>query len=265
MIVWNQTRKRDRWGIKRQSPRSRDEVIRVEAEALRIVPEDLWRTARERLDAGRALYFARNKGRAFGRPPSSIDSPYLLTGLATCAVCGGSMCVLTRSHGHQRVPFWGCMVRKQRGRAVCPNTLEVPLEATDYAVLKAVEHDVLSVEVLETALAKALEALQPNVDHDSAEQTLRGELARIEAEVARLATAIAAGGELAALLAALQDRERRRIHLRGERPHLTVNAPPRTAARTWATFSTNCVGTLTTGRHYCGKRPDQRAAHCKAC
>jgi hypothetical protein len=104
-----------------------------------------------------------------------------------------------------------------RAGGVCPNTLEVPLDATETAVLKAIEHDILRVEVLETVLAKALAALQPSPDVLAGpELTLRDELARIDSEVAHLAGAIAAGGELAALLVALQERERRRVYLRGQ-------------------------------------------------
>jgi hypothetical protein len=45
---------------------------------------------------------------------------------------------------------------------------------------------------------------------------LRAELGQIDAEVGRLAAAIAGGGELPALLAAVQERERRRAQLRTE-------------------------------------------------
>ena len=45
---------------------------------------------------------------------------------------------------------------------------------------------------------------------------LRAELGQIDAEVGRLAAAIAGGGELPALLTALQERERRRVQLRTE-------------------------------------------------
>jgi len=217
VLVWNRSRKRDSWGQKRQRPRDESEWLRVETPALRIVSDELWQAAHAQLDGRRALYLATNKGRAFGRPASGVESPYLLTGLGTCGVCGGSMCVLTRSHGHQRVPFWGCMVRKQRGQAVCPNTLEVPLAATDHAVLKSVEHDLLNVAAVETALFKAMASFRPPDEVvESAERALREELALLSAEVDRLAAAIAAGGNLPALLALLQERERRRAHVRAE-------------------------------------------------
>jgi hypothetical protein len=109
------------------------------------------------------------------------------------------------------------MTYHPRGRVVCANNLEVPLEAADHAVLAAVERDVLPVEVLETALAKALDMLRPRpevIDDRAAE--LPAELATLEAEVARLAAAIAAGGKIPALLALVQARERRRAQVRAE-------------------------------------------------
>jgi Recombinase zinc beta ribbon domain len=49
-----------------------------------------------------------------GRPERSLDSPYLLTGFARCAICGGSLFVRRRtSRGHGRT-YYGCMYRHQR-------------------------------------------------------------------------------------------------------------------------------------------------------
>src|SRR5947209_17391226 len=98
-----------------------------------------------------------------------------------------------------------------RGGTICANTLEVQLADAEQAVLGAVERDVLNVAVLETALSKALGVLQAPAGAAAADRAvaLREELAGLDAEVGRLAAAIAAGGELPALLAALQERERR--------------------------------------------------------
>src|SRR2546426_207764 len=48
-IVWNRTQKRDPWGIKRQRARSESEWVRVAAPELRIIADDLWCAAHERL------------------------------------------------------------------------------------------------------------------------------------------------------------------------------------------------------------------------
>src|SRR4030095_1801077 len=48
VIVWNQTRKRDRWGQHRQHARPEGEWLRIPAPSLRIVSDDLWAGARAR-------------------------------------------------------------------------------------------------------------------------------------------------------------------------------------------------------------------------
>jgi hypothetical protein len=83
-------------------------------------------------------------------------------------------------------------------------------------VLAALAHDVLNVAVVETALYKAIATLRAPSDHEDRRGELREESARIGAEVARLAQAIAAGGEIPALVSAMQERERRRSYLRAE-------------------------------------------------
>ena len=114
-------------------------------------------------------------------------------------------------------PYFGCVGYHQRGRAICTNNLTAPLGDVDQAVLKALEHDLLRVEVFETSLAKALETLrQGPADQRARRQALREQLARLEAESGRLTTAIATGGDLPALVAALQERERLGASLRAE-------------------------------------------------
>ena len=118
-----------------------------------------------------------------------------------------------------------------RGRVVCANNLEVPLEATDHAVLTAVEHDVLRVEVLETALSKAMEPLQPAREVGDGPQEHRSARSSPgwRPRSAAWPHAIAAGGDLPALLALLQERERRRAYVRGELAGSTASGPPRRA------------------------------------
>ena len=170
--------------------------------------DEHWRAAHERLGASRALYLQSTGGVAYGgRPANGMDSPYLLTGQLTCGACGGTM--FAHRHGHQDRNFFVC---------VCTNGLEANMANADHAVLGAVEHDLLRVDVLETALQKAMEMLlrpQKNMTKGR-EHDLRAELARLDTEVARLAGAIAAGGDLPALVSALQKREQRRSQVRAE-------------------------------------------------
>src|SRR5262245_49954617 len=89
------------------------------------------------------------------------------------------------------------------------------MEPTDEAVLTSVERDLLRLEVLETSLAKAIDALRQRADVlEGHGAEVRDELARLEAEVGRLAVAIATGGTLSALLTALLEQERRLAQIR---------------------------------------------------
>ena len=217
-LVWNQRQTVVRGGrrVKRKRPES--EWVMLDIPDLRIVPDELWRSAHERLAASRTLYFQRLGQPVYTPPLNGMESPYLLTGLLSCGACTGTM--FAHRHGHKNRLFFSymCTHHHVRGRAVCKNGLEANTVRADAAVLDAVERDVLRVEVLETSLWKAMRGLQG--DNGSGPEVpargLAAELARLDAEVARLTAAIAAGGELSALLVGLQERERRRAYVRAE-------------------------------------------------
>ena len=209
VIVWNRTRKRDRWGQSRRMNRAEADWVRVDAPALEIVDEGLWAAAHRRLDAARQLYLKGTKGRPFGRPPVGSPSKYLLTNLAQCGVCGSSMKVRTRSHRHVRAKFYGCSGYHDRGRTVCPNGADVPMEDADLMVLEAVLDDVLTSDLVEEAVTEALRILQPDDGGEGQLVQLAKEMTRVEGERSRLANAIATGGDLDGLLVAMKDRESR--------------------------------------------------------
>jgi DNA invertase Pin-like site-specific DNA recombinase len=55
-ILWNTSRKRDRWGQQHQHARPQSEWLRVDAPELRIVSEALWRAAHAQLDTRQRQY-----------------------------------------------------------------------------------------------------------------------------------------------------------------------------------------------------------------
>ena len=158
-IVWNRTRKRDRWGQHRQHARPAEEWVEVNAPHLRIVPEALWTSVQARREERRARYLKGTLGKRYGRPGRDVDSKYLLSGFARCATCEGGMCVRSRSHRGRRRHFYGCTSYWQRGHTVCPNRLEVRMGDTDDAVLAAVAGVVLVPEVVDEVVAGVLAAL----------------------------------------------------------------------------------------------------------
>src|SRR4029450_10018582 len=126
--------------------------------------------------------------------------------MLTCGACGSSLEAVTRKHGRKRVPFYGCAGHARKGKHVCPNALVVPLSVTDEAVLQAVERGILNPNVVLEATRRAFEALSVDATADHRLKLERG-LKDTETELARLSQAIAAGGPLDTLLAAVRARE----------------------------------------------------------
>jgi site-specific DNA recombinase len=210
-IVWNQTRKRDRWGRTDATRRPESEWLSVQAPELRIVSDAMWTAARARLTKIKAQLIVNSKGR-IGRHTRDVDSVHLLTGFARCALCGASFYPLSRSHGSHRAFFYGCSANHKRGQAVCGNGFVMRKERIDDAVLKALGGDVLRPAVVSAVLDGVLDALKPAARGATLELT-RAELATVDREIDRLAEAIASGGPMDALLVALKARQARQAML----------------------------------------------------
>jgi len=209
-IAWNRTRKRNRWGIHKQAARPEGEWLNVSAPTLRIVSEDLWTAVHARLATVRAVYLTATGGQPFGRPALGGPSKYLLTNSASCGCCGGTLHVVSRSHGAYRKRFYGCAGFHERG--TCDNRADVPMAEADDILIEALLDDVLDDSMVVDAVDEALSLIQGN-RNDTADRAMAIEarLAAIEQERDRLAAAIASGGTLEALLSALQTRERERM------------------------------------------------------
>jgi site-specific DNA recombinase len=223
-VVWNQTRKRDSWGQKRQQAREAAEWIRQDRPELRIVPPELWQAAHARLDSAREDYARRNVGRAWGRPVSGMESKYLLTGLAQCALCGGGLFVHSRSHGGHRAHFYACSTYYHLGSTICRNSQVLPMPRIDAEVLAAFQEDLLNPAVLSRAIDKLADRLrhQPRATAERA-GILTGEAERLQVELARLTAALATGAALPSVLDAIREREDRRQVIAGELAGLHEN------------------------------------------
>jgi hypothetical protein len=194
-VTWNRTRKRNAWGIKHQTGRAEAEWVQLEVPALRIVPEPLWQAVRERFRDTRASYLRATNGQLWGRPANGIESRYLLTGLAQCGRCGGSLIVHSRASAGRRTHAYLCSYHHLRGNTVCPGGLVLPVQLTNQAVLAAVEEEVLHPEVVQRAISRAINELSAPTDTVVPRRTgLQAELTILEQELARLTAAGAPGG-----------------------------------------------------------------------
>ena len=216
-IVWNRSRKRDQWGVAKQKVRPAEEWVHIPAPELRIVPQDLAKAVDARLRETGRSYRRGTKGQLWGRPAHGVESKYLLPGLARCGVCGGGIYVKSRSHGRRRAHFYGCSSYHNRGRKVCPNGVELPMDATNRAVLEAFERAVLRPDVVEQAVAQAAAELMPVGPALDAQRTaLKTKISALDAEIDRLIWAIALGKKVEPLVAAMDDRVDQRDRLRRE-------------------------------------------------
>jgi site-specific DNA recombinase len=217
-IVWNQSRKRDQWGVQRQRSRPERDWLRVRAPTLRVVDDELWQAAHTRLASARSAYLRSTRGRVFGRPRTGAESKHLLTGFGRCGSCVGGMFVHTRGHGHkgERRGFYACTAYHKRGRAVCANHLEIRIEAADRAILDGLRTDILHPAVFDVALDEALRLLMSPDEREGRRDAREAEVSSLSTEIERIVAAISAGGDLPALVGALQQKERRRQELAHE-------------------------------------------------
>jgi DNA invertase Pin-like site-specific DNA recombinase len=223
VIVWNKTQKRDRWGKVKQRPRPESEWLRLDAPQLRVVDDALWQATHARLSATRAAYVRSTAGQLWGKPPTGAAAKYLLTGLARCGACGGGILVRSRSHGRKRPYRYACSCYHLKGTRVCRNHLEALMEAADQLVFDAITEDVLNPEVIEHAVSHAVaRVLEETSGGHSRRDDIEAALRRVNEERDRLVGAIAAGGNLDALVGALQERERQRADLQRELTELTT-------------------------------------------
>jgi hypothetical protein len=252
-IVYKRTRKRDQWGQKHVTDRPPTEWIHVPAPELRIVSDPLWQAAHARIDAARALYHDVTKGLRGGRRP--VDSKYLLPGLARCAVCNGGLFVRSSNHGsgdrRWRVFTYACTTNRNRGAAICPNNVRMPMTQVDVAVLAALREDVFTPDLVDDVLARARgldEADRPAGLRDR----LADELAAVDRQLANLAEAIALGGQLSVLVARVQETDRRRQELARQIRQLDDAVVPRID---WRAAERHARGVLTEWRALLAEQP----------
>jgi site-specific DNA recombinase len=102
VLVYGKTRWEDRGERKIKLKVPPQQWVRVQKPELRIIPDNLWRAAHDRIDKTRTAYLRATDGTLWGRPETGIESPYLLGGLAVDATCGGSLSVWKRPDGRNK-------------------------------------------------------------------------------------------------------------------------------------------------------------------
>jgi len=218
-IVWNRTRKRNRWGEKARAERPEGEWLTVPAPHLRIVSEELWNAAHARIADARGT----NRG---GGRPKTTEPRYLLTGFARCSCCNGGLHVRSQQGGSPgrriRARFYACTTHFNRGRQACGNDLRVRIETVDEAVLARLG-EILTPSLADEVIVAVRELLAPHQLDPRA--GVDAELANLERQIGNLTDAIAMGGNLSALVTRLQQTEEHRRRLLQQRDEVGARFP----------------------------------------
>jgi site-specific DNA recombinase len=214
-LVWGKVGSEYRGGTRVEIDKPASTWISADRPELAIVSEELWRRVTE-APQRRASQIGQSSGR----------TRHLLSGFARCSECGGPMQVSTRRQGREPIPVYQCGWARDRGDTVCRNRLKRPTDEINGAIVGWILDRVLSDDVLDAILATMKRVHVSEVATPASPLApIEAELRKVNAEIQRLATAIATTDTAPdALTKALVERERRARDLR-ERLSVTQAAP----------------------------------------
>ncbi len=123
--------------------------------------------------------------------PRVVTGPILLTGLATCATCGGGLTLRTGKSGRYR--YYVCAAAAQKGKDACPGRA-VPMDRLDQVVSERIGEELLTPERV-ARLLRGLMDRQTKKDGDYAGRltALRAKLSDADTRLGRLYKAIEDG------------------------------------------------------------------------
>ena len=223
-VIYGKTAKPQRGTKKKVKVPESGWVVREQPE-LRIVPEGLWLAAHARMDRTRRTYTGHRKvtGQLDGRPEAGLISRHLLTGFLRCGVCGGGMFVAPRVSKVDGKPqlYYLCTSKHKTGARSCTNRYALPYEQITGAVLGHFRQDFLRPEVIGGLLMNEMERQREDPAAAANErQAAQADVRKLDRELAQLAEAVAAGGDIPALVTAMQGKQRQRDTAAARLEHL---------------------------------------------
>jgi hypothetical protein len=123
--------------------------------------------------------------------PRVVTGPILLTGIATCASCGGGMTLRTGKSGRYR--YYVCAACAQKGKSACKGR-SVPMARLDAAVMTSLADQLLTPQRVGALLRGLMERqTAKNEDYVDRLTALRAKLSDAEGRLGRLYKAIEDG------------------------------------------------------------------------
>ena len=182
-LIWNRQRfVKDVSSGKRQARLNPESKWLVEeVSSLRIIPDDLWATAKLRQKSTRRTI-------AEGRethPERARRPTYLFSGLIKCAACGGGFSTISAT-------LYGCSNARNRG--TCTNRLTIRRDVLEESVLQGLRDHLMHPDLVREFMAeyhRELNKQHASADHAAAQRVT--DLARVKRELAKLIQAIKDG------------------------------------------------------------------------
>jgi site-specific DNA recombinase len=205
-VIWNSSRFVKVPGTNKRVRRARPESEwrTVAHPELQIISDELWQRVRDRQEHVRKTYGVREGGGVL--IPRSVTSPYLLSGLLKCGLCGANLIIVTgyTSYGHH--PRYGCSQHFNRG--TCPNSVTVRKDWLEEQLLDELQNKVLQPDAIGYVLdefGNHVRSAFANLSHQLAQ--MRDKKQKLERELRRLAATAAETGPSAFLVEAIHERE----------------------------------------------------------
>lgn len=124
-------------------------------------------------------------------PPRVVSGPILLTGLATCASCGGGMMLRTGKSGRYR--YYVCATCATQGKSACKGR-SVPMDRLDDLVTEKLAETLFTPDRVRSILTGILDRqASRSEDHAHRMTALHNKVSDAEARLGRLYQAIEAG------------------------------------------------------------------------
>jgi site-specific DNA recombinase len=204
-VIWNSSRFVKVPGTNKRVRRARpqSEWRTVPHPELQIVSDDLWQRVKERQEDLLAAYGgAKHKG----LQPRSVTSPYLLSGILKCGVCGANLIIVTGYSSYGNYPKYGCSQHFNRG--ACSNAVMVRRDWVEERLLDDLQNQVLKREAIEYVLDEFGTHVKNAFASLSNQMTqMRERKQKLEGELRRLASTAAETGPSAFLVEAIHERE----------------------------------------------------------
>ncbi len=189
--------------IARVNPR--DQWEEIEVPELRIVPQDLWDTVKQRQAEARIEMGEDDEGNALNR---AHRRHFLLSGLLTCGCCGGGYTIVGKDR-------YGCANR--RGKGTCNNGHTIVRQRIEQRVLSALKSRMLTPELVEEFVRTFAEEVALHQREAAGRRTqLEHSLAGVERRLQGVLRAIEDGAWNESLRSRLTDLEASKTDLRAQ-------------------------------------------------